>query len=214
MWGESPTTIEHVSNVFVGFLRGSVKRLPWCQEGPANESSFISKTLIRYNRLHMLTINSQPRVNASLSTDPYVGWGPANGFVYQKAYVEFFISPENLEKLIAGIQVEKLRSLSYTAVNQAGQVRSNVDDKNVNAVTWGIFPGKEVVQPTVVDYQSFLVWKDEAFALWSEWSEIYDPATPSGRLIETIQKTWYLVNVVDNNFVSGDLATDLFRIFA
>lgn len=28
-----------------------------------------------------------------------------------------------------------------------------------NAVTWGVFPGKEVVQPTVVDQQSFLVWK-------------------------------------------------------
>ncbi len=29
----------------------------------------------------------------------------------------------------------------------------------VNAVTWGVFPAREVVQPTVVDPQSFLVWK-------------------------------------------------------
>lgn len=29
----------------------------------------------------------------------------------------------------------------------------------VNAVTWGVFPGKEIVQPTVVDAQSFGIWK-------------------------------------------------------
>ena len=29
----------------------------------------------------------------------------------------------------------------------------------MNAVTWGVFPGKEVVQPTVVDPHSFSVWK-------------------------------------------------------
>merc|ERR1719327_1840465 len=156
MWGESPASVQDIGSVFAGFLSGTVKRLPWCQEGPSSESNLISKTLVKYNRLGLLTINSQPRVNGSLSTDPYVGWGPAGGFVYQKAYVEFFCSPESLEKLIKGIDDEKLRFLSFTAVNRAGQVRSNVDDRNVNAVTWGIFPGKEVVQPTVVDYQSFL----------------------------------------------------------
>ena len=39
------------------------------------------------------------------------------------------------------------------------QVHSNVDSDSVNAVTWGVFPAKEVVQPTVVDPQSFTVWK-------------------------------------------------------
>lgn len=38
------------------------------------------------------------------------------------------------------------------------QVHSNVGS-DVNAVTWGVFPGKEVVQPTVVDPHSFSVWK-------------------------------------------------------
>lgn len=28
-----------------------------------------------------------------------------------------------------------------------------------NAVTWGIFPGREIVQPTVVDPVSFIYWK-------------------------------------------------------
>merc|ERR1719478_1231190 len=214
MWGEEPRGVEDISKVFTEFLRGTVKRLPWCQETPSTESNMIIKTLVKYNQLGLLTINSQPRVNAALSSDPYVGWGPSNGFVYQKAYLEFFCSPATLEKLTAGIESEKLRFLSYTAVNKAGDVKSNVDDKNVNAVTWGIFPGKEVIQPTVVDFQSFLAWKDEAIGLWSEWGDIYEKDSPSWKLLDTIQNQWYLMSIVDNNFVCGDLASDIVRIMS
>ena len=78
-------------------------------------------------------------------------------YVYQKAYVEFFCSPENFAQLEARLRGKK--TLTYMAVNSAGDVRSNVAHTDVNAVTWGVFPAKEVVQPTVVDPQSFSVWK-------------------------------------------------------
>ena len=78
-------------------------------------------------------------------------------YVYQKAYVEFFCSPEKFEQLEARLRGKK--TLTYMAVNSAGEVRSNVAHTDVNAVTWGVFPAKEVVQPTVVDPQSFSVWK-------------------------------------------------------
>ncbi len=46
----------------------------------------------------------------------------------------------------------------------------------MNAVTWGVFPEKEIVQPTIVDASSFRVWKDEAFDLWiRQWAAIYEP---------------------------------------
>ena len=46
----------------------------------------------------------------------------------------------------------------------------------MNAVTWGVFPDKEIVQPTIVDASSFRVWKDEAFELWvKQWASIYEP---------------------------------------
>jgi len=49
-------------------------------------------------------------------------------------------------------------------------------------------------------------WKDEAFALWeSQWQNIYTEDTPSWKLIQTIRDTYYLVNVVDNDYVSGDI---------
>jgi len=159
------------------------------------------------NNLGMLTINSQPRVNASLSTDPYVGWGPAGGFVYQKAYVEFFCKPDVLDTIMASMDRQK--SFSYMAVNKKGVQKGNVKESSINAVTWGVFPGREINQPTVVDVKSFMAWKDEAFALWGEWSSIYDEGSESRKLIESITDEYYLVNIVDDNFVAGDLMNDL-----
>lgn len=36
---------------------------------------------------------------------------------------------------------------------------TNSPSVSPNAVTWGVFPGKEIVQPTVVDPISFISWK-------------------------------------------------------
>lgn len=36
------------------------------------------------NSLGFLTINSQPAVNGAKSSDKVFGWGPRNGYVYQK----------------------------------------------------------------------------------------------------------------------------------
>ena len=44
----------------------------------------IAKKLARINSLGFLTINSQPAVNGVPSNDKVFGWGPSNGFVYQK----------------------------------------------------------------------------------------------------------------------------------
>lgn len=77
--------------------------------------------------------------------------------MYQKAYVEFFTSPEKFAELQTAIKGHP--SVTYMAVNNAGDFKSNQDSTSVNAVTWGVFPGKEIIQPTVVDEVSFLAWK-------------------------------------------------------
>jgi len=208
MWGQCPKSAQDVNNVFMGFIKNEgVKKLPWCSEAPAKETNWIAKQLIKLNSMGLLTINSQPRVNASLSTDPYVGWGPSGGFVYQKAYCEFFCTKELLDKIIASIGQNK--QCSYMAVNKQGTKIGNVKDDSVNAVTWGVFPAREVSQPTVVDVKSFMAWKDEAFHLWGEWSSIYPEGSESRKLIESIKDSYYLVNVVDDNFVCGDLLNNL-----
>jgi len=36
---------------------------------------------------------------------------------------------------------------------------TNMDDGAANTVTWGVFPGKEIVQPTIIEEVSFCAWK-------------------------------------------------------
>lgn len=73
-------------------------------------------------------------------------------------------------------------------------------------MTWGVFPAREILQPTVVDPDAFVEWKREAFALWlSHWLAIYEEDTPSHDTVSDIHDGYYLVNVVDNDFIGGDI---------
>ena len=102
------------------------------------------------NSNRLFTINSQPKINGVSSADPKFGWGPKNGYVYQKAYYEFFIHPDLVDRLVDHLNGYEM--ITYQAVNMHNDRRQNVDDGDVNAVTWGVFKGKEVIQPTVVDH--------------------------------------------------------------
>lgn len=49
--------------------------------------------------------------------------------------------------------------MTYYAVNSQGDLRTNTTSEGPNAVTWGVFPGQEIVQPTIVEAISFMAWK-------------------------------------------------------
>ncbi len=67
-----------------------------------------------------------------------------------------------LAKLISKIASRPF--LTYYAINRDGDLKSNVSkDNTTTAVTWGVFPGQEIVQPTVVDETSFIAWKVSTF---------------------------------------------------
>ena len=67
------------------------------------------------------------------------------------------MSPASLKALEPRLKAEP--AITYMAVNAKGDLITNLGPADVNAVTWGVFPAKEVIQPTVVDPQSFMVWK-------------------------------------------------------
>ena len=46
----------------------------------------------------------------------------------------------------------------YFSLCQGGFM-TNMDEGAANTVTWGIFPGKEIVQPTIIEEVSFRAWK-------------------------------------------------------
>jgi len=115
------------------------------------------------------------------------------------------------------------------AVTKSGELKgTHVGNSQTTAVTWGVFPGQEIQQPTVVDTNSFIAWKDEAFALFEQFHTVFPdeksdtsedkklsskPETKAARaMIKEVQDTWYLVNCVDNNFLSGDLYSVLGKV--
>ena len=53
----------------------------------APETTLIKEKLEFLNSNGVLTVNSQPHVNAAPSNDPMVGWGSSGGYIYQKVCV-------------------------------------------------------------------------------------------------------------------------------
>uniref|UniRef100_A0A061S486 methylenetetrahydrofolate reductase (NADH) n=1 Tax=Tetraselmis sp. GSL018 TaxID=582737 RepID=A0A061S486_9CHLO len=202
--------VKDVEEVFAKFVKGDVKMLPWSEfDKLQGETSEIADKLADINRKGFLTINSQPRANGIPSTDPKLGWGGPDGVVYQKAYLEFFCSPDAFKGLLEKIAAAP--SLSYQAINGKGEYKSNLGEDAIVAMTWGVFPNKEIVQPTIVDCPSFKVWKDEAFDLWTtSWASLYEAGSQSAKTLSEIKDTYYLVSLIDNNFVNGDI----FKVFA
>ena len=204
-WAVPLKSIEDIYERFRLFCLGKLRTNPWSElDGLQPETKIINEHLEKINLKGFLTINSQPAVNGEKSDSPTVGWGGPGGYVYQKAYLEFFCSKEKLDALI-----EKSKDrpfLSYMAVNKEGIWKSNVGQNNVNAVTWGVFPAKEIIQPTIVDPVSFNVWKDEAFEIWSRgWANLYPEADASRKLVEEVGSSYFLVSLVDNDYINGDL---------
>ena len=128
-----------------------------------------------------------------------------------QAYLEFFVAPDQVDQLLK--QLSKFPTVTYYAVNKQGTLLTNTnnnsDEMTPNAVTWGVFPGREVTQPTIVDQASFLAWKAEAYEIWREWTNLYEPESPTGKLLAEMGDSYYLVNVVENDYVGGDI----FRVF-
>ncbi|KAI9326269.1 methylenetetrahydrofolate reductase-domain-containing protein [Zopfochytrium polystomum] len=202
MWG-SPITVADICNVFVSFCKNELSGLPWCDQPLTSETTNIRNQLISINDRGFLTINSQPAVDGALSSHPVYGWGPKNGVVYQKSYLEFFVSPAELDTLIR--KISDAPTVTFHAVSKDGDLKTNTQSDGPNAVTWGVFPGQEIVQPTVVDPVSFMAWKDKAFDLWNKWASIYKDDSPTAKLIRKLTDTWFLVNIVENDYRNGNI---------
>lgn len=198
IWGE-PKSMQDIVNLFVGYMRGKVESLPWSEAKINDEANTLVDDLVKLNSRGLLTINSQPAVDGVKSSHPTYGWGPRNGYVYQKQYLEVLISPTLIDTVIS--RMDRDPDITYYAVNCTGELKTNAPtDGGPNAVTWGVFPGKEIVQPTIVETVSFLAWRDEFYHLGLEWSKCYDEGSESRKIIREITQNWYLVNIVHNDF--------------
>jgi len=201
MLGPQPTVPQDVYEVFAKYVEGKVPHLPWCETPLQPESFTIQSQLAALNRGGFLTVNSQPPVNGVSSSHPIYGWGGAGGYVYQKGYCECFVSPENAQKLMAMVTEQPHMNL-YAVNNHGKELHVGMEEGGATALTWGVFPNREILQPTIFDPATFLIWAEEAFSLWTTmWLNLYELGSDSYELIESIRDTYYLVAIIDNDYV-------------
>ncbi len=210
-WSNLKTEHDFFS-LFGRFAAGEAEDFPWSTTGIHAETIDITPELIELNHKGLLTINSQPQVNGLRSSDPIFGWGGQDGYVYQKAYLEFFCSAKHLKTILSFAKNKK--SVSLNAYSASGlQFEANNQESRVNAITWGVFYGKEIIQPTIVDKASFKIWKNEAFEKWDQEITPLFPEDSIGKAIsEKIAAEYFLVNIVENDYVQGSLLQDLLEI--
>jgi methylenetetrahydrofolate reductase (NADPH) len=141
------------------------------------------------------------QLNGAASTDSVNGWGPKGGYMYQKGYVEFFCSPETFAQIAQ--KVATCHTLSLLAANRSGELVTGA--AGTTCVTWGAFAQREIMQPLAVTPDTFKAWKDEALELWvSMWGAVAE-SDAARKLFTDIRDTWFLVSVLENDFVSGNV---------
>lgn len=224
IWGH-PVSREDLNTLFRRHVSGDLYIVPWSEGGAEEATGGLNPEtkVIREDLLKLIdgrgwwTLASQPAVNGVRSDHPVFGWGPqGEGFVFQKPFVEFFCPSQDYKSVLKPI-FEKYNheQLSWFAVNEAGDFESSLpaqpadedtmemNPDNVNAVTWGVFRGKEIVTPTIIEEVSFRAWGEEAYRIWDEWRRIFPRGSPTERFLESTKKDVWLVCVVGQDFGAG-----------
>ncbi|KAL9622523.1 MAG: hypothetical protein Q9160_003199 [Pyrenula sp. 1 TL-2023] len=223
LWGH-PKTYQDITTIFARHVKGEVSCVPWSDESDSGGSLREETLTIKEELLRLIqgkgwwTIASQPAVNGRRSNDKTFGWGPpGEGFVFQKAFVEFFIPLEQWQR---DLRPRLLKyghdELCWFATSLHGEFESSttVSDHQkpwksdeagtCNAVTWGVFRGKEIVTPTIIEEESFRAWSEEAFGIWDEWRRVFPRGSVEEKLLKKYRDDVVLVNVVGHKFVGED----------
>jgi methylenetetrahydrofolate reductase (NADPH) len=225
IWGH-PVEPSDISTLFRRHVSGELYMVPWSEGGAEEGAGLNAETeLIRPELLKLIdgrgwwTLASQPAVNGVRSDHHIFGWGPQReGFVFQKPFVEFFCSSSDYNTILKPLfEKHGHDKLVWFATNNTGAFESslptqpadveldelNDNPESVNAVTWGVFRGKEIVTPTIIEEVSFRAWGEEAFRIWDEWRRIYPRGSPTERFLDTTKNDTWLVCVVGQQFGAG-----------
>lgn len=239
LWGH-PKKKEDITNIFKRHMLEELPCVPWSDETDVSESgpgALREETAtIRTELLELIdgrgywTLASQPAVNGVKSDHPQFGWGPpGEGFVFQKAFVEFFVSRSSWEEdLKPRLQRYTEEEISWLKTDVNGDFECSTSsaataDKTsskptpglngVNAVTWGVFRGKEIITPTIIEEQSFRAWGEEAYGIWSVWRRVFPRGSEEEQFLEKCRMEMCLVNVVGQQYV-GTEAGNVWKILA
>lgn len=142
-WGR-PTTLNQLTLVFLRYLHSEIPDTPFSDGPLSEESQVILPHLEKLAKRGWWTVGSQPAVDCAKSTDPVFGWGPRGGYVYQKAFVEFFAPEEDVEKIIDKVVSEGKGWVDYLAINLEVRRLSLA----TGSLTKGTGPCRAIYEPT------------------------------------------------------------------
>lgn len=218
LWGH-PKKREDISDLFVKHLKGELSAIPWSEEDLNAETNTIAPQLLQLNSKGWWTVASQPAVNGLKSSDPTFGWGPQQGFVFQKGFVEFFIPSAEWKTLLEKLQSSEVQDTvcfyatsatgDFVSSDMTGNAAGEVKQASTNAVTWGVFPGKEIITPTIIEEVSFRAWGEEAFGIFAEWAKVYGKGSESAKFLESTRRDAWLVNIIHHDYVDKDALWNL-----
>ncbi|EPS96830.1 hypothetical protein FOMPIDRAFT_1167087 [Fomitopsis schrenkii] len=200
-WGH-PRTLDDLTTMFLRHLHSKIATTPFSPAPLSPESLMIIEHLETLTRHGWWTVGSQPAINGASSADEIVGWGPRGGYVYQKCFVECFVEEKDLERIERKVREKGEGWIDYYAANVKGDLHTSASHEARNAVTWGIFPGQEVAQTTIIEEESFLAWKDEAFGIWEEWATFYPPDSEERQLLEGIRNGRWLLTLIHHEYTN------------
>ena len=134
------------------------------------------------------------------------------GFVFQKAFVEFFVHRDTWDRQLRSqllscpeeqvswmvTDLEDVFESSESARAKEGLSQNPrnhsssaiVGQTGVNAVTWGVFRGKEIVTPTIIEEASFRSWAEEAFGIWDEWRRVFPRGSEEEKFWIGVERKW------------------------
>lgn len=163
-YGDPPRSYQELTRIFLDHLNGKIPTTPFSPGPLSAESLMILPNLEKLTKKGWWTVASQPAVDAAPSSDEVVGWGPRAGYVFQKPFVEFFCEESDVDLIEQRVAQKGKGQVHFFASSAkggkgGGEYRTNVSEDGRNAVTWGIFPGQEVIQTTIIERESFLSWK-------------------------------------------------------
>ena len=115
-WGR-PATLDQLTAVFLRHLHSEISDTPFSDAPLSKESQVILPQLEKLTKRGWWTVGSQPAADGAKSTDPVFGWGPPGGYVYQKAFVEFFAPEADVERIISKVESEGKGWVDYFAIN-------------------------------------------------------------------------------------------------
>ncbi|OMJ13781.1 Methylenetetrahydrofolate reductase 1 [Smittium culicis] len=220
-WG-FPKSLDDINTLFSKYISGDIPSLPWTSDNiNSSNSDFVISVLNYLPKVGIWPMASQLAVDGAQSSDPEFGWGPANGYVYQRSFIEFFAIEPVALKILEHLKNNTKQDFSYYAsklnfdtneplilsnavVNNASfdpSINSHLLEIESTALSWGVFPSSPVIQSALIDKLNFGYWSKEAIQLWRVWaSQIGSFSKESKQFIDSVADSVYLINIVANDY--------------